>query len=81
MKSCDLLTGLGRLQRSTSQLKEKWLETKTHWNDQASRDFEKDFLQGLAPQITLAVAAIHQYAELLEQVEKDLADPDRDRNY
>jgi hypothetical protein len=78
MKSCDLLTGLGRLKRSVARLKEQWLETKTHWNDQASRDFEKNFLQGLAPQITLAVAAIHEYAELLEQVEKELEDPDRE---
>ena len=78
MRSCDLLTGLGRLKRSTSRLREQWLETKTHWNDQASRDFEKNFLQGLAPQITLAVAAIHEYAELMEQVEKELEDPDRE---
>jgi hypothetical protein len=76
MRSCDLLTGLGRLKRSTAQLKEQWLATKTHWNDQTSRDFEKNFLQGLAPQITLAVAAIHEYAELMEQVEKELEDPD-----
>jgi hypothetical protein len=78
MRSCDLLTGLGRLKRSAARLKEQWLETKTHWNDQASRDFEKNFLQGLAPQITLAVAAIHEYAELMEQVEKELEDPDRE---
>ena len=78
MKCCDLLTGLGRLKQSSSHLKEKWLETKAQWNDQASRDLEKNFLQGLAPQITLVVAAIHQYAELLEQVEKDLDDPERE---
>jgi len=78
MKSCDLLTGLGRLKRSTSRLKEKRLQTKDYWNDPASRDFEKKFLQSLAPQITLAVAAIHEYSELLEQVEKDLDDPDRE---
>lgn len=77
MKSADLLSGLGRLKRSTAHLKEKWLETKTHWNDQASRDFEKNFLQGLAPQITLAVAAIHEFVDLIEHVEKELEDPDR----
>ena len=77
MKCCDLISGLGRLQRSSSRLREKWLETKTHWNDQASRDLEKNFLQGLAPQITLVVAAIHEYAELLEKVEKELDDPDQ----
>ena len=75
MKHCDLITGMARIQRGFSRLKERWLETKTHWTDQASRDFEKNHLQPLPSQITMVVAAVHELAELLEQAEKELEDP------
>ncbi len=77
MKSCDLVTGLGRMKRSTAKLKESWLELKTHWNDKASQDFEKNYLQTLAPQITLAAAAVHELRDVIEQAEKDLEDEQR----
>jgi len=77
MKCCDLLTGLGRMNRSTAKLKEKWLQTKAHWNDKASQNFEKDFLQTLPPQITLAVAAIHELKDVIEQAESELEDDQR----
>lgn len=77
MKSCDLISGVGRMKRSTSLLKEKWLQTQAHWKDRASQDFQKNFLQDLGPQITLVVAAVQEFAELLEKAEKDLIDPDR----
>jgi hypothetical protein len=76
MRSTDILGSVSRLQRSTSHLKEKWAETKTHWTDKASQDFEKNYLQPLPAQITLAVAAIHKLAETLGQVEKELLDRD-----
>ena len=74
MKCCDLNSSASRIQRATGKLKEKWREVKTHWNDAASRDFEKNFLQGLPPQITLAAAVIHQFREAVEQAEKELED-------
>jgi hypothetical protein len=60
------------MQRSTAKLKERWLELKAHWNDKASQDFEKNFLQTLPPQIILAAAAVHEFREVIEQAEKDL---------
>jgi len=74
MRHCDLITGMGRIQRGFSRLKERWLETKTHWNDKASRDFEKNHLQQLPSQISMVVAAVHELAEVLEQAEKELED-------
>jgi len=73
----DLISGLGRLQRAAAELREHWLAAKTHWTDQVSRDFEKDHLQHLPAQVTLAVAAVQQLADLLEQAEKELEDPQR----
>ena len=77
MRSTDLLGSIARLQRTTAHLKEHWEEIRSHWHDKASQDFEKQHLQPLPAQITLAVAAIHKLAEVLAQAEKELADPDR----
>lgn len=76
MESCDLVSGLGRVQRTSAQLKERWLAARTHWRDQSARDFEQNFLQELAPQISLVVGAVYEFAELMERAEKALADPD-----
>ena len=75
MRHCDLVSGLGRLKHAAAELREQWLAAKAHWTDQVSRDFEKNHLQQLPGQITLAVAAVQQLAELLEQAERDLEDP------
>ena len=45
MKHCDLVSGLGRLKHAAAELREHWLDAKTHWTDQVSRDFEKNHLQ------------------------------------
>jgi hypothetical protein len=71
------VTGLGRIQRAAAQLKEKWLATGAHWDDRRRRDFERDHLQALPPQITLVVAAVHELAELWEQVERELEDQEQ----
>ncbi len=75
MRNFDLISGIGRLKRSSAQLKERWLTTRDHWDDQASRDFEKNFLQMLAPQLTLVMAALHQFHDVMQQASKDLEDP------
>ena len=77
MRHCDLISGLGRLKHAASELKECWLAAKDHWTDQVSRDFEKNHLQHLPAQVTLAVAAVQELSELLEQAEKELEDPQR----
>lgn len=77
MKHCDLVSGLGRLKHAAGELRDRWLDAKTYWTDQVSRDFEKNHLQSLPGQITLAVTAVQQLAELLEQAEKELEDPQR----
>ena len=77
MKICDLNTGEGRLTRATKRLKEQWAETKSHWDDAMSQQFEESFLRPLGPEVQLAVAAIHRLAELLEDAEKECEDDER----
>lgn len=78
MRHCDLATGTSRIQRAASKLKDRWNDAKEHWNDQARYDFEKNYLQQLAPQITLTLAAIHELTEVLQKAEKDLEDEQRE---
>ena len=81
MNVCDLTTGVGRIKRAAALLKEKWLETKEHWDDQARADFEEAFMNEIPTQVTLNIAAIYNYAKVLDQAEKECADPDRPTYY
>lgn len=74
LKCCDLIGPLGRLKKSTARLKEVWLEVRDQWDDKASREFEKTFLQPLPAQITLTIAAIHKFADVVKDAERDLED-------
>ena len=74
MRICDLNSGNIKLKRSARELREKWELTKDHWNDKTRSDFERQFLEPLAPEITLTVAAILRLAEILEEAEKDCVD-------
>lgn len=74
MRICDLVTGIGRLKRATSQLKDHWGETREHWSDNIRHEFEEKHLTPLPAEITLAVASIQRLAELLEQAERELQD-------
>ena len=74
MKMCDLNTGAIRLTRSAKKLRDHWLEAKDHWNDQNSREFEKNHLAPLAPEITMTLAAVQRLAEVLEQAERECSE-------
>lgn len=71
MLVCDLNSPVGRMRRASADLRDKWLETRVHWNDEQARTFEERFLQELAPRITMTVAAIQHLTELLHQAERE----------
>lgn len=74
MTHFDIFSSIGRFQRATARLREKWAEAQSQWNDQTSRDFEKAYLQPLPARITLTVAAIQKMADVLQQAVRDLED-------
>ena len=74
MKVCDLNTGLGRLAEGFSQLKERLAEVKTHWNDEAIRQFEKNHLQEIPARMQLMLAAVQRLAEVVERAERECED-------
>lgn len=75
MRHCDLISGLGRIKHAAAEMREAWLTAKSYWTDQVSRDFEKNHLQHLPAEIAQAVAAVQELADMLEQAERELEDP------
>jgi hypothetical protein len=74
MRICDLNTGAIRLTRAAKKLRDQWLATQEHWSDQNQRDFERNHLNPIAPEITLTLAAVQRLAEVLEQAERECSD-------
>ena len=77
MKVCDFQTSVGRLQKETKRLKDKWLQTKEFWKDQAANDFEQKYLNPLLPTLQMTLAAAYELAEVVEDAEKECGDPQR----
>jgi len=75
VRHCDLISGLGRIKHAAAEMREAWLTAKSYWTDQVSRDFEKNHLQHLPAEIAQAVAAVQELADMLEQAERELEDP------
>ena len=74
MRVCDLATGMGQITHAFSDLKEKWAESNTHWNDDTSRQFEKLHLAPIVPQLQLLISAVQRLAEVLAQAEKECSE-------
>lgn len=74
MRFCDLNTGLGALSQAVSQLKQRLAETRAHWNDDTSRQFQQTYLDPILPRMQLTVAAIQRLTEVLSKAEKELDD-------
>jgi hypothetical protein len=74
MRVCDLNTGLGQLSQAMSHLKDRWGEAKTHWQDEASRQFEKAYLAELPARMQHVVQAAQRLAAVLEAAEQELND-------
>lgn len=71
---CDLKSSVTRLQKSARRIQERWMATKEHWDDPVSREFEEEYLQPIVPQIKLALAAVHEMAEVLDNAERECDD-------
>jgi hypothetical protein len=78
MKTWDLHTGVIRLTRAAKRLRDQWSDTKEHWSDQNRRDFERNHLGPLAPEVTLTLAAVQRLAEVLEEAFRECSDEEQD---
>jgi hypothetical protein len=71
MRSGDLTTGAAKLQKSWKKLRERWEDTKPHWSDSVSREFEKNCLEKLEPQIIMTLDRMKALAALLGAAEHE----------
>jgi len=63
--------GANGLIQAMKELNMKWEQTKDFWRDQKCRQFEVDYLSGLAQHVARASAAIEEVDAVLSKVRSD----------
>jgi uncharacterized protein YukE len=56
------------------QLRQRWDRARQHWDDEASRQFQKDYLDPLESRILAAAKALEHVAETMAAVRRDCGD-------
>lgn len=67
----SLDAGASKLKRSMKTLQEHWAETKSRWQDQASRKFEEDQLASLKNEVNATLSAIDRLASILDTAKRE----------
>lgn len=67
----SLDTGRHQLEAALRDLLQHWDETRAHWNDGKSQEFEARFLAPLRPRITAAVDACGALGVVVAKVRKE----------
>jgi hypothetical protein len=60
-----------RLTALTKNLSLRWAETRNHWRDAKSEEFDQRFMQELFPRVNRAAAALEKLEELLNKIRKE----------
>jgi hypothetical protein len=63
--------GKAKLTYAGRKLRLRWEQTQTQWNDQVTRDFDRQHLQPIEPKLVDAVRAIERLAEILTRAERE----------
>jgi len=74
MRICNLGDGLGQLAHAVSELNQKWVETKEHWNDEAGREFEQLHLAPIPGRMQMLVASAQALAATAGKAGRELSD-------
>jgi len=61
----------GRLVGLTREITLRWDETKVHWRDAKSDEFDRHFMQELNANVSRAVLIVEKLDELLKKVRSD----------
>lgn len=60
-----------RMAGLTKEIALRWADTKNHWRDARSAEFERRFMQELAPRVNQAATAIDKLEELFNRIRKE----------
>jgi hypothetical protein len=70
----SLSVAKANLMDAMKTLRLRWDRAKEHWDDQASRQFEQEFIAHLDAKVLAAAKGLDQVAELTAQVRRDCGD-------
>jgi hypothetical protein len=60
-----------RIAGLTKEISLRWADTKNHWRDAKSAEFEQRFMQELFPRVNQAAASVEKLEELFKRIRKD----------
>jgi hypothetical protein len=61
----------GKIARSMRDLMGLWANTKVHWNDVNSEQFEEKFLRTLEQDVRIAASAMDEMASMLTRIKAE----------
>jgi len=60
-----------RLTALAKELSLRWHETREHWRDAKSEEFQRRFMQELSPRVNQAATAVEKLEEIFARIRKD----------
>jgi hypothetical protein len=66
-----VLEGRGQLARAMKDLNNRWLDTKSVWQDATSTAFEKEHLMTIESDLRQAISAMEHMANIINQAKRD----------
>jgi hypothetical protein len=70
----DLSSGASKLALSLKLLEQKWESAQASWDDSTSRQFHKDHIESLHPDVKEMLEAAGRLAEVLFRAARDVSD-------
>jgi hypothetical protein len=67
----DLVTGPAKLQKAWEKLTARWDDTRPHWNDVVSQQFEEKYLSALEGQVVATLQRMRTLASALASVRNE----------
>ena len=62
-----------KLSAVTKELAQQWQQTKEHWRDAKSQEFERQYIQELLSSVEKAVTVMEQLDKLVTKIRNDCA--------
>ena len=63
--------GRAKLNEARKDLFVRWNQTKAHWDDPVSREFERTYLDPLEARLRSALGAMNHMAQVMQRLEQD----------
>ena len=73
----EILDGIQRLKRATSELQRHWTDTCQQWDDSSARRFESEHLEAMMPTLRLVLSTTGELNDYFRKVVAQCEDRDR----